>query len=57
MPFPLLWMGYVGVFNPTPSLLQPPLLKCKAVKLLGCFAGSESAGVMLMEKQGWHAGL
>lgn len=57
MPFPLLWMGYVGVFNPTPSLLQPSLLKCKAVKLLGCFAGSESAGVMLMEKQGWHAGL
>lgn len=57
MPFPLLWVGYLGVFNPMLSLLQPPLLKCKAIKLLGCFAGRESAGVMLMEKQGWQAGL
>lgn len=52
MPFPLLWVDYLGVFNPMLSLLQSPLQKCKAIKLLGCFSGSEPAGVLLMEEQG-----
>lgn len=57
MPFPLLWVSYLGVFNPMPFLLQPPLQKCKAIKLLGCFAGNEPARILLMEEQGWNAPL
>lgn len=57
MPFPLLWVSLLRVFNPIPSLLQPPLQKCKAIKLLGCFDRSEPAGVLLMEEQGLQVGL